>query len=372
MKQYDVVVMGAGITGLAAAYAAARRGLKVAVVEKDSKCVAASIRNFGFVNVTGQRGGEHWQRAMSSRDTWAKLAPRAGIEVVHTGLLIPAYRAEAAAVCEAFLQTEMGEACRMLDEKKALQLVPNLQPGAECYLWSPHELRVESSQAMPQLASWLKEEYEVAFHWSTTVQHVELPCVTTSEGTLKSRRFIGCPGHDFSLIPQDALEEARLQICTLQMLRLDPSVEEALNTGVMSDLSLAHYEGFTALPEAAALQARLDAEMEEVRQAGIHVLAVGSANGSLVVGDSHTYGAAETPFARNRYEQMILQGFDDVFCLPQRRVTERWMGSYASAADTVFTWQPSADSLLGIAIGDTGAATGFAFGEELVARILNE
>lgn len=372
MKQYDVVVMGAGIIGLATAYAAARRGLKVAVVEKDSQCVGASIRNFGFVTVTGQRAGEHWQRAMSSRDIWAKLAPRAGIEVVHTGLLIPAYRAEAAAVCEAFLQTEMGEACRLLDEKKALQLVPSLQPEAECYLWSPHELRVESHQAIPQLATWLKEEYEVDFHWSTTVQHVELPCITTSEGTLKSRRFIGCPGHDFSLLPQEVLTEARLQICTLQMLRLDSGVENALNTGVMSDLSLARYEGFTALPEAATLQQCLDEEMPDVLKAGIHLITVGSANGSLVVGDSHAYGSVEMPFARARYEQMILQAFDHVFDLPERRITERWVGSYASNDDTVFTWQPSADSLIGIITGGTGASTGFAFGEELVARILNE
>jgi glycerol-3-phosphate dehydrogenase len=36
MKQYDLVVVGAGIVGLAHAYEATLRGLKVGVVEKNN------------------------------------------------------------------------------------------------------------------------------------------------------------------------------------------------------------------------------------------------------------------------------------------------------------------------------------------------
>jgi glycine/D-amino acid oxidase-like deaminating enzyme len=52
----DVVVVGAGILGLAHAHEARKRGLSVVVVDKDERCVGASIRNFGFVTVSGLRG----------------------------------------------------------------------------------------------------------------------------------------------------------------------------------------------------------------------------------------------------------------------------------------------------------------------------
>ena len=83
---YDVAIVGAGILGLAHALAAARRGLSVVVVDRDHHAVGASIRNFGFVTVTGQQAGACWRRAMRSRDVWEEVAPQAGITILHQGL----------------------------------------------------------------------------------------------------------------------------------------------------------------------------------------------------------------------------------------------------------------------------------------------
>jgi glycine/D-amino acid oxidase-like deaminating enzyme len=84
---FDLAVVGAGILGLAHALAAARRGKRVLVLDADAQANGASIRNFGFVTVTGQQAGECWSRARRSRDVWAEVAPKAGIDVVHRGLL---------------------------------------------------------------------------------------------------------------------------------------------------------------------------------------------------------------------------------------------------------------------------------------------
>ena len=85
-KKYDVVIVGGGIVGLASAYAAVKKCLSVALVERESQNKDASVRNFGFVTVSGQQSGEHWQRAMHTRNIWADIAPKAGIEVEHSGL----------------------------------------------------------------------------------------------------------------------------------------------------------------------------------------------------------------------------------------------------------------------------------------------
>ncbi|WP_318387548.1 FAD-dependent oxidoreductase [Microbacterium maritypicum] len=50
----DVVVVGSGIVGLGAAYAAVRRGLRVIVVDRTDAPVGATIRNFGHLCIGAQ------------------------------------------------------------------------------------------------------------------------------------------------------------------------------------------------------------------------------------------------------------------------------------------------------------------------------
>ncbi len=97
-RVYDIGVVGAGIVGLAHALGAVRRGKRVVVFDRTAHAVGASVRNFGFVTVTGQQAGDCWRRARRSRDIWAEVAPQAGIPVEHAGLCVLAHREEAAAM----------------------------------------------------------------------------------------------------------------------------------------------------------------------------------------------------------------------------------------------------------------------------------
>ena len=98
LSQFDLAIVGAGIVGLAHALAAARKGMRVVVVERDLRANGASVRNFGFVTVTGQQQGECWRRARRSRDVWQEIAPQAGIDIEQRGLALVARRAEAVQV----------------------------------------------------------------------------------------------------------------------------------------------------------------------------------------------------------------------------------------------------------------------------------
>src|SRR5258708_19829807 len=89
VASFDLIVVGAGIVGLAHALAASRRGLKVAVVERDTRAMSASVRNFGFVTVTGQADGDTRRRALRSREVWVEGAAEAGIDVLHPAAAIP-------------------------------------------------------------------------------------------------------------------------------------------------------------------------------------------------------------------------------------------------------------------------------------------
>ncbi len=128
---YDLAIVGAGVVGLGHALAASRRGLKVVVIDRDAQANGASIRNFGFITVTGQQRGECWRRAMRSRDIWAEVAPLAGIDVVHRGLYgrgAPARGDDGAGVRS--LKTEMGEGCELLDADR------RPRPAARTRCWT--------------------------------------------------------------------------------------------------------------------------------------------------------------------------------------------------------------------------------------------
>ncbi|THD65950.1 TIGR03364 family FAD-dependent oxidoreductase [Phenylobacterium sp.] len=370
---YDLAVVGAGIVGMACALAAARRGRRVVVIDRDAQANGASVRNFGFITVTGQERGAMWERARRSRDVWAEVAPQAGVPILHQGLVMVARRAEAVAVLEAFLKTEMGEGCRLLAPGEVARDHPHLAGGELlAALWSPHELRVESRQAIPRLAAWLAASHGVAFLWGAAALSVETGRVVTTKGAIEARAVAVCPGDDlYSLFPE-RVATAGVTRCKLQMLRLaDPGFR--LSAGVMSDLGLARYAGYAALPEAEALRVRLAVEQPDHLANGVHLIVVQSANGSLVVGDSHHYAPTPDPFSHQAVDELILEEFADVFARPASPVIERWTGTYASAQDrTVLIDAPAPGVRLAMVTTGAGASTGFALGEEIVADLLSE
>jgi FAD dependent oxidoreductase TIGR03364 len=371
-ERFDLAVVGAGIVGLATALAAARRGLRVVVIDRDAQANGASVRNFGFVTVTGQERGVMWARARRSRDVWREVAAAAGIAIVHTGLWMTARRPESVGVLEAFLETEMSEGCRLLSAAEARRRCPDLaMPDALAVLESTRDLRMESREAIPRLAAWLAEAHGVTFLRQTAVRAIEMPIVLTSRGTVRADRVAVCPGDDFNGLYAERIASHALTRCKLQMLRLaDPGFR--LPAALMSDLGLGRYRGYSELGAAVPLKARLVAEQPEHLANGIHLIVVQSADGSLVVGDSHHYAATPDPFAHETVDALILDEFAAALGIKPPPVIERWTGTYASAADRpVLIDAPEASVRIAIVTCGAGASTGFAIGEELIANFFD-
>ena len=369
-QRFDLAVVGAGILGLAHALAAVRRGLSVVVIDRDAQANGASVRNFGFVTVTGQRAGDCWRRARRSRDVWAEIAPQAGIDIVQQGSLVAARHEESLAVIAAFLATEMGQGCRHLDPAEARALCPGLTDGLVGALWSPHELRVESRTAIPRLAAWLEAAHGVVFRRSTAVHGIDLPVIATSAGPVEAEACIVCPGDDFLSLYPGRFAAYGLTKCLLQMLRVRPERGFVLALPVMSDLTLARYDGYAMLPEAAPLKARIAAERPAYPEAGIHLIAVASADGTLVVGDSHVYAATPPPFASEAVDDLILEELRATLAVGPTRVVERWTGIYASGGERIMLTDAPEDRVrLVMVTSGTGASTSFAIAEETMADL---
>lgn len=366
---FDLIVVGAGIVGLAHAAMAARRGLRVCVVERDAACVGASIRNFGFITVTGQGAGDTWRRARRARDIWSALAPQAGIAVLHEGLYVSAVRPQALQVLQDFMATPMGEGCELLDVREAARRAPTLNlDGAQGVLYSPHELRVESRTAIGLLARWLAEVHGVVFRFGEAVLEVATPKVVTARATLHAERVVVCTNTDLHGLFAERLAPHGLQLCQLQMLRVQPEPGFRLPGAVMSDLSLVRYHGYSRLPAAVPLRAQLEHEEAEALAHGIHLIVVQSADGSLVVGDSHHYGPVLEPFADARVEALILAQLRRTLKLQSAQVTARWVGTYPSSPHTdCLIDEPDAATRLVLVTSGTGASTAFGIAEDVFA-----
>jgi D-hydroxyproline dehydrogenase subunit beta len=276
---FDVAVVGRGIVGLAHALAAARAGLSVVVIDRTARATGASIRNFGFVTVTGQERHDMWPMAMRARDTWAEVAAAANIPIIQTGLTLCARRPAAVAVLEAFMATEMGTECALLTHAELTARHPNVpyQPCAAA-LVSPHELRIEAREAIPAVASWLAEALGVHFATPASVIACEPGRVITSSGTVNAAQIFICPGDDLNALYPDAMAAHGVTRCKLQMVRL-AAPGYRLPSPVMSDLGLMRYEGYSALPGSETLANQLRAEQAEAVAAGMHLIAVQSADG---------------------------------------------------------------------------------------------
>ncbi|WP_162785419.1 FAD-dependent oxidoreductase [Polynucleobacter necessarius] len=250
-KNYDLLVVGSGIVGLAHAYEAKKRGLSVAIVEQNASCTGASIRNFGFITVSGQSSRDTWRRAVYSAQVWRELASLANIKVLHQGTWIVCQRPEAVEVAKAFLQTPMGVDCKYypLADYPTLEALGHFNieslnlKNSLGLLYSPHEFRVESREAIPQLANYFENELGIDFYWETEVLSISGSAIHTSNNGLNAQRIVLCPGSQLTGVAKPFIEKYDLKLCTLQMLRVKVQDGFVLPGSIMTDNSLARYLG---------------------------------------------------------------------------------------------------------------------------------
>ena len=372
-ERYDLAVVGAGILGLAHALAAAKAGLRVIVLERDQRAVGASIRNFGFVTVTGQQRGECYRRAMRSRDIWDAVATEAGIPVIHRGLALAAHGDDSLAVLQAFVaDAEMGPGCELLDPDTALRRLPMLKPDRlRGVLWSPHERRVDPRHAITILTRYLEEAHGVVFRFGVNVLGAEPPTVETRSGSVHADRIVVCPGADFGGPLADRIAALGLTKCKLHMLRL-AAPGWRLPASIMSETSLPRYLGYAELSAAQPVKERIARDRPDLVAHGIHLIVTQDADGSLVVGDSHHYGDPPDPFVSEAVDDLIIDLARETIDLPEIKVVQRWTGVYASAENALAVIDRPSDRMrLALVTSGTGMSTAFAIGEEVVDELFD-
>jgi D-hydroxyproline dehydrogenase subunit beta len=352
----DVVVVGAGIVGLAHAAEASARGASVVVVERDERAVGASVRNFGHACITAQ-AGEASAFARRGRSTWLGLGRTAGFGVQECGTVVVARSAEELAALEELAAVRGAEEVQLLAPAALAARVPVRSALGGALL--PLDLRVDQRRAAGAIAAWLEQQPGVTFQWATPVLDVAAGVVRTGRGELRADRVILCVGHDVDRLLPETAEAAGIQRCRLQMLQLRPPVGTHVAPAVLTGSSLLRYPALAATEGAQALRRRWARERPELLEHVVNHMLTQLPGGDLVVGDTHDYARTPDPWSSEALDQLLLDETRALLDLPELEVVRRWHGVYA-AADGEFFRAPVADGVMAVSVtSGIGMTTAF-------------
>nr|WP_235497633.1 TIGR03364 family FAD-dependent oxidoreductase [Frankia sp. R43] len=334
----DVVVVGAGIVGLAHAFDAHTRGQSVVVVERDDRAVGASVRNFGHGCVTAQ-SGPALDYALRARARWTQLGKDAGFTVREAGTLVLARHADELAVLDEFAQIR-GDDVVLLDAAETSRRAPFAGPalgGA----WFPLDLCIDARAAAGAIAAWLAA-HGVRFHWNTAVGGIETGAVHTSRGTIGAGRTVVCVGHNVDRLFPDLAADHGVRRCALRMLRVRDPHELPIDPAILTGHSLLRYSGFDECPSLPALRDRIAREAPRAVEAGLNLMFTQRPDGSLTIGDTHDYALTPAPFTDERRDELVLAETARLLGVARLDVLERWRGVYASAPQPFLIAAPTA------------------------------
>jgi FAD dependent oxidoreductase TIGR03364 len=369
---FDLAVVGSGILGLAHAYAAVKRGLRVAVFERTGTPLGASIRNFGMGLVTGQPPGIMLDLARESRELWLHLSTRANFSAREAGTLLFA-RTEAE---RDVLQEFMIVRARQYEYRASLlqgDKLDTLYNGRFSHhlaaLHGTEDLQLYSREAMPALVAYLHSQ-GVHFRFNTLVHGVGDGHISSTAGEFRAERVIVCSGHDYQTLFADKLQAMNLKQCRLQMLRVKTEDALPLTHAVLTGLSCTHYGAFSDLPTARAVHAEIDQTAPLLNKHGIHLLVSPTPYQELIIGDSHYYGTDSPPFNSEEIDQLMI-GLAEHTLATRVQVLERWQGVYGSKGPGPFSALPIDDKTTAVLMHTgIGMSVGLGLGERVMKALL--
>jgi FAD dependent oxidoreductase TIGR03364 len=376
-SNYDDIVVGAGVLGLAHAYHLARRGLRVAVLDRSLRATGASVRNFGMLWPIGQPLGDPRALAVRSLEIWLEVLRCAGVPHDCCGSLHLAYHEDEAQVLREYaaLSEAAGETAELLEADEITKKTGAVRrEGLQAALWSARETCIDPRAALARIPIWLHEEFAVQFHFGTAVRAIDSGVVHSGARSWKSQRVWICSGHDFETLFPEQLAACGMVRCKLQMLRSHPqSGGWKLGPMLAAGLTLRHYRAFEPCPTLPALKARVAKESPWFDRHGVHVMVSQNADGELTIGDSHEYDDPADPFDKVEIDALILGYLETFLDVPELRIAARWHGVYAKHPEqlaVILNPQPFVTVVTGV--GGAGMTLSFGIAEQVVQRALQE
>jgi FAD dependent oxidoreductase TIGR03364 len=367
----NVIVIGAGIVGLAMTRSLASRGYNVTVFERNEKAVGASIRNFGMLWPIGQPDGYLYDRAIRSREIWKEVLQESNLWYDEVGSLHAAYSDLEGQVLQDVAAAYEHRGYQYLSAEQTIKKSNAVNPdGLQGSLWSPNEMIIESRAAVQALPAYLTEKYGVKFYFNTAISRIDFPLIYSGKQSWKADKIFVCNGADFETLYPEVFAANHFTKCKLQMMRIIAQPEAwRIGPALCGGLSLVHYNGFKVSPSLDLLKKHFEETMPEYLKWGIHVMVSQNGNGELTIGDSHEYGLHLDPFDRAELNNMIIDYLRQFARFKNWAITQSWNGIYPKRTngEVDFIHSPEENVTIVNGLGGAGMTLSFGLAEEVMA-----
>ena len=368
--RFDVAIVGSGIVGLGAAYAAVRRGLRVVVVDRTERPVGATIRNFGHLCI-GAQDGPARAYGEASRGIWLRLAAEAGFWARESGTLVVARAEDERALLEEAARAEAGAetggGIRLLSPAEVTALAPVRPDVVQGGALVAGDLQVNPREAAGAIVRHLAA-LGVEFRFRTAVTEVGTGLVRTTRGDIAASDVVVAVNHDVDQLLPALAERAGVIRCALDMMRVAADLPAPLQAPLLTGWSLVRYRRFAGLGSATVLRERLHAERPELAALDLNQMYTQLPDGTLLLGDSHHKAVQPDPFQPEAAFDAFLAEARELFDVGGIRVIERWQGVYAAAGEEFLIEEAAPRVLALAATTGIGMTTGLGLAEIETAR----
>lgn len=324
------VVVGGGIIGTMHALLAVDAGHEVLHIERDSRPLSASVRNFGLIWVSGRAAGPELAIALRARELWEEIGSRAEIGFRAQGSLTIAQSTAELEVmlAAASMPDATSRGFRILDRSQVQMQEPVLRGKFVGALECTKDAAVEPNLLLAGLRSyltkspkytWLPNFEVVDFYHNETGNHV-----TNSSGSkVSAELMVICPGSAHQGFLSEFLASAPLRRVHLQMAATVP-FGATLHRSIADVDSMRYYPAFKNL-----LLDALPPQEPIAAQYKMQLLLVPRLDHSFTIGDTHEYGE---PFSHEILEapyDHLKAVISRIFGVPAPTIARRWSGNYS-------------------------------------------
>ncbi len=381
-KDYDLVVVGGGVLGTFHAYHAGKKGLKVAILEKDSFSNGATVRNFGQVVPSGMN--TKWQSyGRKSLKIYKKIQSKFDISVRQEGSIYIASNEEEVALLEELKEINRANEYTsiLFTKEQCLHRYPGLRADyVKAGLFFPEEITVEPRVMIAKVQKYLVKKGVDIFYNSKVIECNSLGDqvgVYLADGrTYSSKKIIICNGSDFKTLFPKVFASSNMEVSKLQMMCTKPQGNFKIPGSILTGLSIRRYEAFAECPSYLKTKSNEPSDSFE-KKWGIHILFKQATDGSVILGDSHEYADADKiddlGFDLNmEIDEFILTKAKQIFDLPNYKIAQRWYGMYSQCKNSDI-FQTTIDGNIHIVtgIGGKGMTGSAGFSKHNINQIFN-
>jgi FAD dependent oxidoreductase TIGR03364 len=380
---YDLIVIGGGVLGTFHAYHALKKGLKVAILEKDKMAKGATIQNFGQVVPSGM--DSKWQRyGRESLAIYKEIQNQFDISLRQNGSVYLASNDEEVQLIEELAQINKSNnyESHLLSKQQCLDKYPGVRGDyVKAGLFFPEEVTIEPRTMIYQLQEYMIQH--MGLQLSTNVCVVACENVTdgvfirsTSNEEFLAKKVILCNGSEFKTLFPDLYNNSDLEVSKLQMMQTKPQQNYTLDGSILTGLSIRRYEAFYECPSFKTIKSQEETNCLE-KKWGVHILFKQAIDGSIILGDSHQYADAinsdDLGFNLDMdIDNFMIQEAKKIIDLPTYEIQNRWFGMYSQCkTKDIFEHTVGKNIHIITGIGGKGMTGSAGFSKENIIKIFN-